>query len=251
MMYNKSAKGIWEFLFAVKGPSFALIPDSLSKNRQSAGDGLLIRGKMQTYTCANCGKIFQAYASNRRKGHEHCCNRKCKGEYQTKLAIQRSPIKTESYCIQCREIKPISEFYKDKESRANGGVQYTCKDCVKKIRTVYYDGKVEEVNKRVRAYQHLHPGRNGVNNATEEEKKAQSILNNAIKLGKVHKPADCSACGKVGHLHGHHWHGYDKPLDVIWLCPSCHHAAHGRGPKVRANQLGALPPGSPPATRHG
>ena len=30
---------------------------------------------------------------------------------------------------------------------------------------------------------------------------------------------------------------YDKYFDVIWLCPSCHHSAHGRGPKARLNSL--------------
>ena len=48
----------------------------------------------------------------------------------------------------------------------------------------------------------------------------------AIKKGVIQKPTVCSMCGKKEIICGHH-RDYAKPLVVIWLCYSCHKAAHG------------------------
>jgi len=58
--------------------------------------------------------------------------------------------------------------------------------------------------------------------------KARMILNNAINVGKIKKPKLCESCGNGKTvIHGHHV-SYSKPLEVKWLCPSCHYAEHGR-----------------------
>jgi hypothetical protein len=185
---------------------------------------------MNTYTCENCGRVFQDYASNRTKGEVHCCSRKCKAEYQTKLAKIIAPKKINSVCRACGKTKNISEFYKDNGSIANGGIQYDCKECIKKKRQQYYDANIEVVNDRVTKYHKDHPGRS---NKAQKTNPAHYALNYAVSKGEIKKPSRCELCGKTGRLHAHHWHGYEHPLDVQWLCPSCHHAAHGRGPKAR------------------
>ncbi len=55
--------------------------------------------------------------------------------------------------------------------------------------------------------------------------KAQNILNRAVKAGKIKRPSKCSKCGKTGKIQAHH-KDYSKPLDVTWLCQTCH-PAHG------------------------
>lgn len=52
-----------------------------------------------------------------------------------------------------------------------------------------------------------------------------------VAARKLPRPASCSDCGAVGKVHGHH-EDYDKPLDVVWLCPKCHVAAHRGYPNV-------------------
>ena len=47
----------------------------------------------------------------------------------------------------------------------------------------------------------------------------------AVESGKIEKPKYCNCCGQEKELHGHH-KDYEKPLDVIWLCPACHHFLH-------------------------
>jgi hypothetical protein len=52
----------------------------------------------------------------------------------------------------------------------------------------------------------------------------------ALKSGALVRPDACSRCGGSGNgrIEAHH-EDYDKPLDVIWLCKSCH--AHVDGVK--------------------
>jgi hypothetical protein len=50
---------------------------------------------------------------------------------------------------------------------------------------------------------------------------AQGKLGRAIKAGKIIKPIVCQKCGNNGNIHGHH-NNYLKPLDVEWLCVTCH-----------------------------
>ena len=56
---------------------------------------------------------------------------------------------------------------------------------------------------------------------------ARHMLHTAVRLGMVTKPERCERCAKgfpKRLLHGHHHKGYERPLDVQWLCPLCHKA---------------------------
>lgn len=59
-------------------------------------------------------------------------------------------------------------------------------------------------------------------------KAAHQILTYAIKAGLIIPPAACEKCHSQTHgraLDGHHL-DYSKPLEVIWLCRSCHEKEH-------------------------
>ena len=58
-----------------------------------------------------------------------------------------------------------------------------------------------------------------------EKVKAREKVNNAIRSGKIIKPINCSKCNRETRLSGHHF-DYSKPLEVIWLCGSCHKKIH-------------------------
>ena len=47
----------------------------------------------------------------------------------------------------------------------------------------------------------------------------------ALKSGELVRPSTCSRCGKGGVIEGHHTL-YEKPLEVVWLCRSCHRRLH-------------------------
>jgi hypothetical protein len=52
--------------------------------------------------------------------------------------------------------------------------------------------------------------------------KAHQKIKYAVKIGKIQRPNECSCCHGKGKIEGHHYIGYDHPLDVIWLCSKCH-----------------------------
>jgi hypothetical protein len=73
--------------------------------------------------------------------------------------------------------------------------------------------------------------------AAPEKIKAQNAANYAISRGKL-TPQSCEGCGTEAFkthdgrrgVHAHH-DDYSKPLDVRWLCYSCHADHHQTHPK--------------------
>ena len=70
--------------------------------------------------------------------------------------------------------------------------------------------------------------RNALTVRDPERMRARALLAGAIRRGEIHRPAVCSRCGVSDpKINGHH-HDYAKPLDVTWLCYSCHAAVENR-----------------------
>lgn len=69
-----------------------------------------------------------------------------------------------------------------------------------------------------------------MNKDIRDAKWARHQLGNAIRRGRIKRPARCEKCGeedvplKDGRtsIQAHHHKGYDHPLDVQWLCVMCH-----------------------------
>ncbi len=60
--------------------------------------------------------------------------------------------------------------------------------------------------------------------------KASSAVFQAVKTGRLVRPETCCKCGRTGKIEAAHT-DYDKLLDVIWLCRSCHRAWDSNEPK--------------------
>jgi hypothetical protein len=54
---------------------------------------------------------------------------------------------------------------------------------------------------------------------------AHTILQKAVRAGTIIKPNKCSQCHKIKRLSAHH-NNYNKPLEIEWLCSSCHKLKH-------------------------
>lgn len=63
--------------------------------------------------------------------------------------------------------------------------------------------------------------RNRESRSNPYKQKARNELRNAVRRGQLSKPSTCSRCGSGGRISGHH-HDYSRPLEVIWVCRSCH-----------------------------
>lgn len=58
-----------------------------------------------------------------------------------------------------------------------------------------------------------------------EEWNAKARVRYAMLTGKISRPNSCSHCGYGCKPQAHH-DDYSKPLDVRWLCVSCHRRLH-------------------------
>jgi hypothetical protein len=120
-----------------------------------------------------------------------------------------------------------------------------CKECAKKdVRDnrrarldyyVSYDRERAMLPHRVSARQHyirtplgkeaLRRAHAKYRHEYPERTKARNILSNAIRDGKIKRADACWCCGSQNRIHGHH-PDYSRPLDVVWLCNTCHVEAH-------------------------
>lgn len=70
----------------------------------------------------------------------------------------------------------------------------------------------------------------------DKQRKSKQIYGRALRNGVLVRPDTCECCGekpepgKSGYtrIQGHHHKGYDYPLEVQWLCVSCHRKVHSR-----------------------
>jgi len=61
--------------------------------------------------------------------------------------------------------------------------------------------------------------------AHPERYKARNQIQIGLTNGSIKKPDSCSLCGIECPVHGHH-EDYSKPLEVMWVCASCHGTIH-------------------------
>lgn len=133
-------------------------------------------------------------------------------------------------CFKCQREQRASEFYR--HPGMSDGLLGKCKSCAKKdVRANYaakrversaYERKRNKTPKRraqLALYQLLRRQRN------PEKAKAWRAVSNAVRAGRLVR-APCEQCGDA-RSQGHH-DDYSKPLDVRWLCFSCHRKEHGQ-----------------------
>jgi hypothetical protein len=138
-------------------------------------------------------------------------------------------------CTKCGEAKPLDAYYKHpfgKDGRGN-----ICAECTKAYvrqnraeRIEYYrayDRQRAKLPHRVEA-RAIYAETHSLAPRPEKDpmkKRARTAVGNALRDGKLVRPAECDVCSQPGDLHGHH-DDYTKPLDVIWCCTACHALIH-------------------------
>lgn len=131
-------------------------------------------------------------------------------------------------CRQCGETKPLTEFYTHKKM-ADGHLN-KCKDCVKGRVAKHREANID----RIRAYDRERGFRGGPGHVAKykaahpERRAAQVAVSNAVRDGRL-IPLPCFVCGEKAEAHHP---DYDRPLDVVWLCPPHHKQAHALANKL-------------------
>lgn len=140
----------------------------------------------------------------------------------------------EKACIDCGVRKPLSAYYK--HSQMADGTFGVCKECHRarmKIRRLTNPDVQEYDRQRYR-----NPDRKARTaevakrwaERNPKARKAQWTVSNAVRDGRL-KKTPCAMCGSAKNIQGHH-KDYDKPLDVVWLCVTCHHRVHATFPEL-------------------
>ena len=120
----------------------------------------------------------------------------------------------EKECSKCHNVLHISEFRIKSDSRNKPRYSSQCNKCTreyqrrKRAENPSYMLKADEWKKTHKI-----------------EFLAQRKVQRAVKSGKITRPDLCSICGRKTKLQAHHT-DYSQPLNVIWLCPSCHKKQH-------------------------
>ena len=143
-------------------------------------------------------------------------------------------IKTKK-CNGCLLVKPLSEFYRMVRGKSYR-ICYLCKVC-SRIRVNKYrrteDGHNKELKRSVAYYyaHRKHTLKQQVKQSIEKRKtplgklkyNAYQRVNYQKRIGNI-IPKPCENCGSLP-THAHH-DDYNKPLEVRWLCRTCHGIRH-------------------------
>ena len=145
-------------------------------------------------------------------------------------------------CSRCGESKPTRSFYK--HARSVDGLRGQCKDCERSYQQTE-NGRAVRVaaNARYRATSRgrakcaatalrykttiKERGATRYYDRFPERIRAVNALNHAIRADRMMREPRCSTCGKIARTDAHH-DDYSKPLDVRWLCRSCHLNHHNQ-----------------------
>jgi len=145
-------------------------------------------------------------------------------------------------CSKCKEVKPAKDFYRNRST--NDGRDCYCTECKlahasrykgekrsERMRKYYIENR-ERIVAQTKGYRQTAKGRKTALAAAKRHKenyperiKSRSISYNAIKNGNLKVPETCSKCPSSKEIQAHH-EDYSKPLDVIWMCRTCHMEHH-------------------------
>ena len=131
-------------------------------------------------------------------------------------------------CFKCGTLKPLDQFYR--HGMMADGYLGKCKDCtkldVRQRRKV--NPSVREYDRARSSLPHRVELRKRIverwSNQHPDRRNAIHAANNAVRDGKLARPAVCELCGEPKRLEKHH-PDYSKPLLVVWVCKPCHSVA--------------------------
>lgn len=138
-------------------------------------------------------------------------------------------------CSHCKQIKPLSEFYKNKS--AKDGYQTYCKICcIAETGQYSQSPKGKKINNICMGrYFQTPKGKQGRKQAQRRYKQANKLKcqardagRRAINAGRIKRAKDVlCACGENARYY-HHYRGYVKEfqLCVVPLCLKCHWIFH-------------------------
>ena len=135
-------------------------------------------------------------------------------------------------CSRCKQLLPKDAFTRQRSKP--DGLQAFCRSCQAAYNREYRAKNLDRTAACRRKYLEEYPEKVRASSIASDARqrlkspkryRAKSVVNHAIRDGKLIRPETCSVCGRPGRIEGHH-EDYSKPLEVTWLCRRCHVARH-------------------------
>lgn len=153
---------------------------------------------------------YKKYAEdNKEKLREKAIQKKIESGWKPK----EDWVYTQNICYKCKSgDKPLMKWCMTKQ----GNQYFVCRDCNRLRANNYYKTHSTSIYKNVRKSEAKYP----------EKVSARRKVLWAVKTGQMLKPKNCVVCGRHSdRLQAHH-KDYTRPLDVMWLCGTCHANEH-------------------------
>ena len=133
-------------------------------------------------------------------------------------------------CRKCGRDLSIDEYYAH-DKMADGHLNI-CKDCVKSRMIQYRQKNIEKIRDYDKARANS-PHRKALKFAVTKRRRKEvagyehchNVVARALRNGLIERSKYCQVCGHICKTEAHH-NDYQFPLDVVWLCSSCHSQYH-------------------------
>lgn len=140
-------------------------------------------------------------------------------------------------CSVCKRELPLADFHRKRVGKY--GRASWCRDCTRKYHRRRYLVNQDEIKKRTQRWYHKNKDRWAVYAKCRDAKHpmARTVrcqINNRVISGTI-KRQPCEICG-AAMADGHH-DDYNEPLDVRWLCRSCHMCLHADIRRARTDEV--------------
>lgn len=145
-------------------------------------------------------------------------------------------------CTKCGVEKSVDMFHERTFSNGTKRPSSWCKACQNRLTAIRAANNPATVARRME-WRRTKKGqgtyrRYRANEGNKIKLQAQKKVWWAIKSGNLVRPECCTKCGERKKVQGHH-RDYSKPLEVLWLCWTCHLIEHGRTIRLVPTKGGA------------
>lgn len=200
----------------------------ISKPCRLCGEGRLVRPNSESEICRKCNAKMASDC--RRSGPRIHAPSEIVPCPECKTVFRRPP--SESYRIFCSRKCYIDSrriYEKSVRQCARCARNFEAKDAPK-------SNSAGKFCSRQCAHDAARTGKSSVWIQTPEALRASQAVARAIEMGAIIRPNSCESCERVARIYAAH-HDYGQPLEVRWLCASCHSLWDRNEPKGGAMRL--------------
>lgn len=178
--------------------------------------------------CEFCHQPFTPRGTQLRAGGGRFCSLGCLGASRRNVGNGSKASRVEMMIVRC---SGCGDTYRSRRVTVRTSNEPLCRRCITRkagraarrlhpltglANPLWKGGRSKDLAEYGRQFRNRHP----------ERARAWDLVRAAVRNGTLVK-GPCADCGSCVDVQGHH-PDYSKPLDVVWLCRTCHNRRHGK-----------------------